>query len=158
MTVFFLCGLWHGASWNFVLWGLLHGSVLVAERTFDLREAEPGSTRPLSWLPRAVITQLLVMLAWVVFRCTDLTTAHQFYRGLFGRAAGATTSDPSLSGLWWIWIGVLATLHFALRRRDLFERSEPLPDWAFALAFGAGAALALPWVAARYQPFIYFQF
>ena len=32
VLVFFLCGLWHGASWNFVIWGLYHGSFLVAER------------------------------------------------------------------------------------------------------------------------------
>jgi len=155
VVVFFLCGLWHGASWNFVIWGLLHGGVLVIERVFGLREA---SSEPRSWATRAAVTQLLVMLAWVVFRSTDLATSASFYQGLLGGTAAVATNEPSLSALWWLWLGALAALHFALRRRDLFERSNALPDWAFALVFGAAVALALPWVAADYQPFIYFQF
>lgn len=152
-TVFFLCGLWHGASWNFVIWGLLHGAVLVVERSFGWREASSF------WPLRVAITQLVVMLGWVVFRSRDLSGSIVYYRTLAGLSEPVDgAAVMALAPWWWVFIAALAWLHFALRRRELTERTAFLPDWAYALAFGAAVALALPWVAANYQPFIYFQF
>src|SRR5262249_35701539 len=62
VMVFLLCGLWHGASWTFVLWGGFHGSWLVIERL--------GFTKALTAVPRLVAhayTLLVVMLGWVIF-------------------------------------------------------------------------------------------
>ena len=64
LTVFILCGLWHGANWTFVVWGAWHGGFLVLER---LR-----FSRLLAWLPlpsRWAYTQLAVMGGWVLFHC-----------------------------------------------------------------------------------------
>jgi alginate O-acetyltransferase complex protein AlgI len=64
-----LGGLWHGASWNFVLWGLYQGGLLALERALGI--GEPGSG---SWLRVAIrwaICQYLVLLGWVLFRVTD---------------------------------------------------------------------------------------
>ena len=73
VTVFFLCGLWHGASWNFVIWGLFHGSFLVVER-LGLAAAIRRLWRPL----RHVYLLLVVMIGWVFFRADTLPSAVAF--------------------------------------------------------------------------------
>ncbi|MCA9322538.1 MAG: MBOAT family protein [Planctomycetes bacterium] len=71
MITFLLCGLWHGASWNFVLWGGYHGFLITVERLWArFVPTIPGATlrRPL----RMAATFLLVCLGWLLFRETDL--------------------------------------------------------------------------------------
>lgn len=78
MLVFLLTGFWHGASWNFVLWGLLHGAAMLVERL--------GLEKWLGKAGRLVgtgYTLLVVMLAWVLFRCETLPDALQVWRGMF---------------------------------------------------------------------------
>lgn len=79
--VFFLCGLWHGASWTFVVWGLLHGGFLVLERTrFDdyLKRL---------WVPIQYIYSLLVVvICWVFFRAETFSKALQYIAAMFGIA------------------------------------------------------------------------
>lgn len=79
LIVFFLCGLWHGASWNFVVWGLIHGALLIFERT--------GAGRMLLALPRPVrhfYTMLCVMIGWVFFRLEHLDQALVTVGRMFG--------------------------------------------------------------------------
>jgi len=88
LAVFFLCGLWHGASWTFVAWGLFHGGFLVLEKTAW------GDT--LARLPRALrhlYTIFVVMLGWVLFRADTFAGAAHFFGALFG-AAPAGTVQP----------------------------------------------------------------
>ena len=76
--VFLISGLWHGAAWTFVLWGLYHGLFLVLERLFLLRVYER--------LPKIFTTALcffIVCLGWVVFRAADLGVAMNYYDLLF---------------------------------------------------------------------------
>ncbi len=78
-TVFFLCGLWHGASWNFVIWGMIHGAFLVLERLGGSALLEK------TWLPlRHLYTLLVVMIAWVFFRVDTLPDALYFLKTLSG--------------------------------------------------------------------------
>jgi alginate O-acetyltransferase complex protein AlgI len=79
VTVFFLCGLWHGASWNFILWGLYHGAFLGLERSFlgDFLKRMP---RPV----KHVYTMFVVMMGWVLFRAESLRQAQYFYQAMFG--------------------------------------------------------------------------
>ena len=84
--MFFLCGLWHGAAWTFVVWGLLHGSFLVVERL--------GLARVLSRRHAAVgwaYTMLMVMVGWVFFRADSLAGAWAMLRALVGLGAGEPT-------------------------------------------------------------------
>jgi alginate O-acetyltransferase complex protein AlgI len=76
--VFFITGLWHGASWNFVVWGLVHGFIMVIERL--------GFERVLKKLPGFITnsyTFLYVILAWVLFRAEDFDHAAIYYKALF---------------------------------------------------------------------------
>ncbi len=78
LTVFFLTGLWHGASWSFVFWGVFHGIFLVIERL--------GAKQILSrlWLPlQHLYTLLVVMIAWVFFRADSLMVALAYCKRMF---------------------------------------------------------------------------
>ncbi len=82
IIVFFLTGLWHGASWNFVLWGLYHGLFLIAERgKFSnlLKKNIIGN----------VYLILVVIMGWVLFRSESISYAIQYYRSLFGFSSGS---------------------------------------------------------------------
>src|SRR6185436_9027443 len=92
VTVFFLCGLWHGASWTFVVWGLYHGAFLVLERL--------GLAAWLGRMPRAlrhVYALLVVMVGWVFFRAESLSAA----AGLLQAMAGFSPADPTAYGVTW---------------------------------------------------------
>lgn len=78
MIVFFLTGLWHGASFNFIVWGMYYAFFLIVERV--------GFSKILQKLPailRHVYTLLIVMIGWVFFRAEDLPAAISYLKGLF---------------------------------------------------------------------------
>ena len=72
MTVMLLGGLWHGASWNFVIWGGIHGAMMSLERRFGLRRL----SRPLTFA--------VVLISWVFFRAADLPGALRYVAAMFG--------------------------------------------------------------------------
>jgi alginate O-acetyltransferase complex protein AlgI len=86
VMVFFLCGLWHGASWNFVIWGMFHGFFSVIER-FPLGKRLTQGPR----LVAHVYTLLVVMVAWVFFRAETLPVAMAYLKAMAGFAQGAGT-------------------------------------------------------------------
>jgi alginate O-acetyltransferase complex protein AlgI len=154
MVVFALCGLWHGAAWNFVIWGLAHGLLLVLER---------GPLGPaLERAPRLVAgayVNLVVLVAWVPFRAPDLERAAVFLGGMLGLSGEPRAAiAQSLAPAWALALPVLLGAHAVARRGAVARFAASLPGWAFALLLGALVALALPWVATENRPFIYFQF
>lgn len=83
VLVFFLCGLWHGASWSFIVWGLFHGAFLGIERT------RIGTWLDNAWRPLShVYTLLVVVVGWVFFRAENLTQAWSFLRAMAGFGTG----------------------------------------------------------------------
>ncbi len=83
VTVFFLCGLWHGASWAFIVWGIFHGSFLVIERMGLGRLLER------TWLPfRVSYAVLVVMIGWVFFKAATLTHALDYLSAMAGFGHG----------------------------------------------------------------------
>lgn len=153
MLTMLLGGLWHGASWNFVIWGGLHGLALIVHRLW-----EPIGTR----VPRVIggvlgfaLTFWWVNLAWIFFRAPDLGQAVSISRSfvLF------TDSGPRSLGPGLIWLlTVLGVLHLAgyFSLRSSWWRD--LPGWVFAAGYGVLVALALALIHPSAQPFIYFQF
>ncbi|MCB0793187.1 MAG: MBOAT family protein [Flavobacteriales bacterium] len=88
--VFFLTGLWHGASWNFVVWGLMHGLFMVFERA-GLGKLLARSPKPLA----GAYTLLIVLLAWVFFRVENITEAWHYVLALFDTSVHSDLSyDP----------------------------------------------------------------
>ena len=91
--VFLMSGLWHGASWNFVLWGIFHGVFLILDRLFLMRYLD-GILRPMSVL----FTFVLVLLSWVIFRIEAFPDALEFYSRLFAFEKG--DGFECKSGFW----------------------------------------------------------
>ncbi len=87
--VFFVTGFWHGASWSFLIWGLVHGCFLVLERTkFGSFMAKlPG-------VVQSLYTLFVTVMAWVLFRADTLAYALDYYKVLFGY--GDVVADPFL--------------------------------------------------------------
>ena len=85
--VFFLCGLWHGAAWTFVAWGVYHGVLLVVERL--LRNRFGFET---TGLFGNILTMVLVTIGWVLFRADGLPQAWLFLAHMFGLTAGQQTT------------------------------------------------------------------
>jgi alginate O-acetyltransferase complex protein AlgI len=93
MLTMLLGGLWHGASWNFVIWGGIHGGALAAERS-----ARSHSRFVVPRVTRVIATFLIVMLSWVFFRSGSLGQAANYLQSLVG-AGNATAHDSMATGL-----------------------------------------------------------
>jgi alginate O-acetyltransferase complex protein AlgI len=167
--VFVLCGLWHGASWTFVIWGLLHGMFIVLER-IGLDRLIKKLWRPLQHLYLLVV----VLMTWVIFRADSIPHAVSYVAALCG-IGGSGTFDLSMQ---WtpalalaIAIGVLGCtpvwmwgLYHLLRA----ERKRVGRSRAFAIGLrGATESLlfigcvlvcAMLLASGSYNPFIYFRF
>jgi alginate O-acetyltransferase complex protein AlgI len=78
-----LCGLWHGASWTFVLWGTFYGLLLILEHAGWARVL-----KRMGWPWRILYTQLMVVIAWVFFRSDSLTYALHYLKAMFGFGSG----------------------------------------------------------------------
>jgi len=166
VTVFFLCGLWHGASWSFVVWGLYHGAFLVVERV-----GLKGLVDRLGPLRHAYML-LVVMVGWVFFRADTLGHALDYVGAMFG--AGIGDGLVYHTGLYLnaeVWlalaVGVVgsAPLLPAIgrwRERLVRDGNQGLD---LALEFCSVAcvllllvASAMQMAAGTYSPFIYFRF
>ena len=165
VTVFALCGFWHGASWNFLLWGLLHGCFLTGERLLaPWLERTPARWHPLGH----GYAVLAMLLSWVVFRCDTWAQAVAYYRAL-----GSLSATGGLNALPWpvlapdVWLalavgllGCVPTLAWARRWLETRLRvPSPATDWFAAVGWLGVLTLALLTVGAGApNPFIYYRF
>jgi alginate O-acetyltransferase complex protein AlgI len=167
LLVFFLCGLWHGAAFNFVVWGLFHGVFLVVERV----GLGAWLARRASILRHAYVL-LAVMVGWVFFRANNLTQASAFLKAMSGLQRGRPEAhhvdlwlDPVLAtALVCGVIGAMPWLRKAVAwQRGLEERGRPALGLTIEVAGLIGLALvlfasALELSSNSYNPFIYFRF
>jgi alginate O-acetyltransferase complex protein AlgI len=156
MTVMLVGGLWHGASWNFVIWGGIHGLMLVIERA---RGKVSGYQR----LPkgmRVAVTFVVVCLAWVFFRAETLTQALAYFRSLFGLSGAGAAADAVAGALYTPYHGVIfaaaAFVVWGAPNTWAFTTRISLPRAAYGLALFAAAVLVM-WTQ-TVNPFLYFQF
>jgi len=153
MITMLLGGLWHGASWNFVLWGGLHGAALVVERVFGWTGAP--RTRwgaALAWL----VTFHFVCLTWVFFRSPSNDATLAYFSTLFSGASWSTTMTPPVASV--LALGALTQI-LPNRWFEALEARYETGSLALKVAFPF-AAIFLISVAAPsgIAPFIYFQF
>jgi alginate O-acetyltransferase complex protein AlgI len=156
-----LAGLWHGAGWNYVLWGVTQGVLLIVHRVFrawcerrpTLRDAMASTT---GTALRIAFTFTTFIPTWVIFRSTSLGAMGTMLRRMFWPAAGADLTLVPM-GLYATFALVAAghALGDPLRAVRLWER---LPRPVRGLAFGSAAALALVIAPPVDRAFLYFQF
>ena len=155
MLTMLLGGLWHGASWNFMIWGGYQGVLLSVERL--VRGDRPAQDGWEDWLypVRALATFGLALIGWVFFRAANLTESMAVLRQMFGRTPGHLLLEP------WHWGLAAVSLVVALGE----EKSEWLERLAKApvLAYASGLAamfffLEMFGAFDAAIPFIYFQF
>jgi len=165
VAVFFLCGLWHGASWNFVVWGLFHGTFLVLER-LGLANFLKRLWKPL----QHAYLLFVVMIGWVFFRAETVGEAVGFLKAMAGLNRPAVATPLTIQ--WFLTPELLlalaagllgsAPLGEALSRwrpeRRSIARSWTVDALLTAALLSVLVASAMQAAAGSYNPFIYFRF
>ena len=155
MVVWLLTGLWHGAAWNFVLWGMFYGVLLIFEK-YVLGDLLPRIPTPVRWLT----TMVLVMCGWVLFSAPDLTGALLYFKAMFGGAAGFTDGNGAYLLSTNLAVLVLGAFCATPAYRHILERVDP--KWVSRAKFVAYPLLfalcVVFMVSETYNPFLYFRF
>ncbi len=160
IIVMFIGGLWHGAAWTFVVWGLLHGSYLAIERLIKaaFKESPKWSEGLPFQLLAGLTTYFAVLIAWVYFRAPNFGVASRMMAGMFG---GHPRADAILSTREILQVVVvtffLLLAHWSLREISVEAAVARLPVWLVTTAwFLMTAAIIL--TQGNSNAFIYFQF
>jgi alginate O-acetyltransferase complex protein AlgI len=159
IIVMFIGGLWHGAAWTFVVWGLLHGSYLAIERLLRALVKETSWTENLGFkLLVGLTTYVAVLIAWVYFRAPNFEVASRMIAGMFGRHP---TGDALLSTREILQVAIvtlfLLAAHWALRDNSLETAVLWMPRWAVTTIWFL-MACAIILTQGNSNAFIYFQF
>ena len=160
LIVWILTGLWHGAAWNFALWGLYWFALLMVDKLFQsLWERFP---KPILWTG----TFLLTLIGWVLFYHTDLSMATSHIGAMFGIKATGLADETVLAVLkqyaLYLPIAILCCVPIVPTAKKLLKKqpalasaSEPISA-VFAVVLGLVSLLFL--IGQSYNPFIYFRF
>lgn len=156
--VWLLTGLWHGASWNFVLWGLFYGVLLFIEKKL-FRQAFQKIPAPFCY----IYTMFFVIMGWALFYFTDMNALWTFIKSAFGSGAALydlTAVSTFQTNLWLLIVCAVASTpvpsiayNFLCRKSNIFASvTQPL-----LVIAGLGACFILL-VGQTYNPFLYFRF
>nr|WP_070958965.1 MBOAT family protein [Hyphomonas sp. Mor2] len=156
MTTMLLGGLWHGASYNFIIWGGLHGTAQIVENYWRrFVKFEVAGMKTAFILLSTLITYWWVNLAWIFFRAPDFEAAFGMTLAYF---TWSSAGDQVLPIALWPLLFTLGALHYVSHKIGMLERLSTLSDLRFAAAAGALAALVITLFPLGYRPFVYFQF
>jgi alginate O-acetyltransferase complex protein AlgI len=163
--VFFLCGLWHGAAWTFIVWGVFHGVILALERM--------GLRNWINRLPSTLqysYTLLLVMLGWVLFRAETMDEAVSYLMAMFN-PGNQNVAELALfinhESMFFLGVGIIFSLPLLessihLRTQADSPRATQAASWRIYRDGAIGLALFLLCttyiMSGTYSPFIYFRF
>jgi alginate O-acetyltransferase complex protein AlgI len=158
-----LGGLWHGASWNFALWGFLHGIALSIHRSFSFfSKARPRldgfMQNTAGTAMRMALTFFFVYQGFVLFRAETFVHARLMYHRLWVPADGPGVTHPYGYGLFWIIVGGFVLGHVAACRRWWDRLSLRLPTPALGFTYVLALILCMLMAPLNEKPFIYFQF
>lgn len=160
LIVWFLTGFWHGASWNFIVWGMYYGLLLLAEKFLlkDLKKRLPDALN-------IAVTFLLVLIGWVFFYYEDLAAGLHHLSVMFG-LSGAALSDPW--AVYYFKHNLLFLIVAALACLPWHQLLQKLPGQPAIAAVGAFLKplvatvlflLSMAMVVTQsYNPFLYFRF
>ena len=156
MITMVLGGLWHGASWNFVIWGAMHGLALAVHKVWM------GYTGGKSWgavyeFAAWLLTLVFVCLLWIPFRADSFDISLQFLAGMFSGQSGIVWMHPQviavLVGLV-IWHGIFS---FAPKISHVFPAVD-ISRFRIAYFLSLSVLLIFVFAPVTSSPFVYFQF
>lgn len=139
LTVWFLTGMWHGASWNFIIWGLYFGMILVIEKY---------AIFPQKWIPKVVVriwALMVVLLSWAFFYFENFDQLKVWFSSAFSTKTEINLlEETALTDNFWIWVAALL-LCMPLRRKleELAEHKITGQGGAYVLAGGRVIASAI---------------
>ena len=164
LITMFLCGLWHGASWNFILWGSMHGVALAVNKVWKSITGRDRNMQSVSRLRRFIdifLTFNFVCFCWIFFRAHDMNTAFTILGRIF-TAFHAAILPQLIMGYWKVLVLIL--LGYALHyipdslTDKLQVRFTATPLWFKALVMIVIIYIVIQTKSSQIQPFIYFQF
>jgi D-alanyl-lipoteichoic acid acyltransferase DltB (MBOAT superfamily) len=151
LVVFLLSGLWHGADWKFVIWGAIHGALLVLSRIVNAGTYDFG--RWPGWF-RTALTFAVVTLAWIFFRARNLGDAFLILRRLVRPSLWKMPDLPIGHGEAWFCVLLIV---FLFLKEQLFSDYVPARK-SFWPSLGVATLLCYLWGVFGSNQFIYFQF
>jgi alginate O-acetyltransferase complex protein AlgI len=156
LVVMLLGGFWHGASWNFLVWGAIHGVWLAFERVLGKTSAYARAPAPL----RVALTFLIVNLAWVFFRAPDLPSATRYLAALFPPDGGSTNALLVRAVFYSPFhvAAMLAAAGIAFLGVPTWDLSRNVTPLRAGLAVGVFGWAVVAMSAQGSNPFLYFQF
>ena len=158
--VFLLSGLWHGASWNFVLWGAYHGLFLVLDRLFLLKFLQK-----IGKIPATVFTFFIVVIGWVIFRIENLEGMQIFLKKLF--SFDFSLQPEPITGFW-LFFGIAVLFSFLtsfkfgqsidnfIFKKDIYKISHHFVFMIIAVILLILSISSI--TSSGFNPFIYFRF
>ena len=159
LIVWGLTGLWHGASWNFVLWGLYYFFFLCLEK-FILKKFFDKIPSPIRWL----YSMAVVLVGWMIFYFDDFQTLITAFSVAFGHTGNAFTDPVSetlvINNVPFILIAAIASTPVLNVIRRLVEKSSPLTESILRIVYNIVMLIlcVASLVGSTYNPFLYFRF
>jgi len=155
MVTMLLCGLWHGANWNFVLWGGHQGLLLSIERALGKRFTLPKQAALALYPLRLAFTMALILTGYAIFRAQSLADSRYVLGQMFSGTPGVAVGHA------WHW--VLAAMTFVIawleEKYEWLERLPAAPVWTYATALAALMVFVEMFAVSELKiPFVYFQF
>ncbi len=159
IIVFFITGLWHGASWNFVVWGLFHGFFLILERVNPIQLSAKFN------ILRRLYLLLVVLVGWVIFRAENLEYALEYLNTMFTVKSGTFNYPYLYLNSYTLWVIFLGMFFATPVRKILIEKTTNFlskevwvrtAERCFYLVIFVVSLLEL--AQTTYNPFIYFRF
>lgn len=159
--VFLLTGIWHGAAWNFVVWGLWHGFFIIIEKIINIKEFEQKYTQKWVHTLQHIYCIMAFVIGWVMFRADTLTYAREYIKNMFGllKIQDITYGIGYYIDTFEIIIFITALLcsipifNKMLDVKNKFGR-VCINIWLLVMFILSTAAIA----SSTYNPFIYFRF
>ncbi len=157
-VVWFLTGMWHGANWTFILWGLMYFVLITVEKLTDFE----NKFKKITWL-KNIYTMAFVLFGWVIFRSQNLGAAVEYFKAMFG-LAGNTLIDGvfqryfSQYFIFFVLSAVFSTPAAVIIRKKIGNRST-IADLLYVFAIMVFLVVAVSYlIKGSYNPFIYFNF
>ena len=156
-AVWLLTGIWHGANWTFVLWGLMYFVLLVIEKLTGFYKTDKKAAKPFLWL----YSMFFVLLGWVLFRSNSIGEAIQYIKTMFGLSS-TIYDEAFIVDIRQIWFYLVAGIIFSFPITKIIKKnvkSNVATDVLYVLVIFALFVLSVASiVSSSYNPFIYFNF